>query len=238
MKPLILITHKFDEDPLGFGVGRIYSIRSNYCRAIIRAGGVPVISALGDAEAYADIADGVVFTGSSCDIDPKLYGEENRKAASCDPQLDEMELQLFNAFYKRKKPILGICRGVQLLNVALGGTLMQDIEEEVPGLTVHNLVYQKATEQHPVKAVPGSLFEKLFGQEFLTNSHHHQAVKACGKGLRPAVMTEEGVIEAVEHEELPIFGTQWHPERMTGDEQQELTDMMPLFEHFIACCQK
>ena len=238
MKPVILITHKFEEDPLPFGVGRIYSIRSNYCRAVLRAGGIPIISALGDAQDYAQIADGVIFTGSSCDIEPHRYGQENRKCALCDSVLDDMEMALFEAFIKAGKPILGICRGHQLVNVALGGTLMQDIEEEVQGLTVHAEVYRKATESHPVNAKEGSLFQKLFGGSFTTNSYHHQAIKDCGKGLLPTVMTEEGIIEAVEHESLPIFGVQWHPERMIGDEQTDLADMLPLWRHFVDLCRK
>ena len=238
MKPIILITHKFEEDPLPFGVGRIYSIRSNYCRAVERAGGIPIISALADAEDYAQMADGIVFTGSSCDIEPHRYGQENRKCALCDPVLDDMEIALFHAFMERKKPIFGVCRGIQLLNVALGGTLMQDIEEEVSGLTVHAAVYRKETESHTVTARSGSLFETILGSSFTTNSYHHQAVKDCGKGLVPTVTTEEGIIEGVEHESLPIFGVQWHPERMIGDEFTELADMMPLWRHFVSLCAK
>ena len=238
MKPVILITHKFEEDPLPFGVGKIYSIRSNYCRAVLRAGGIPIISALGNAQDYAQIADGIVFTGSSCDIEPHRYGQENRKCALCDSVLDDMEMALFDAFVEAGKPILGVCRGHQLVNVALGGTLMQDIEEEVQGLTVHAEVYRRTTESHIVMAKEGSLFQKLLGGSFTVNSYHHQAIKDCGKGLIPAVTTEEGVIEAVAHESLPILGVQWHPERMIGDEQTELTDMLPLWRHFAALCRK
>ena len=238
MKPVILITHKFEEDPLPFGVGKIYSIRSNYCRAVANAGGIPIISAMADAQEYARLADGIVFTGSSCDIEPHRYGQENRKCALCDSVLDDMELALFHSFMQHRKPIFGVCRGIQLINVALGGTLMQDIEEEVDGLTVHAEVYRKVTESHPVIAREGSLFHQILGSSFTTNSYHHQAVKNCGTGLFPAVTTEEGIIEAVEHESLPIFGVQWHPERMIGDEQQELTDMMPLWRHFISLCSR
>ena len=238
MKPVILITHKFEADPIFFGTGKIYSIRSNYCQAVEQAGGIPIISALADAEDYAQIADGIVFTGSSCDIEPHRYGQENRKSAFCDAVLDDMEFALFQSFMQRKKPILGICRGIQLINVALGGTLIQDVEEEVPNLTVHGPVYRKETVFHPVTAKDGSLLQKLFGSSFLTNSYHHQALKDCGSGLIPTVTTEEGIIEAIEHESLPILGVQWHPERMIGDEQLNLPDMLPLFRHFISLCRK
>lgn len=235
-KPIILITHKSDPDSLPFGIGRIHRLRSNYCRAIVNAGGVPIISALGDAEAYAEIADGVVFSGGGMDIDPTRYGDKKRHAANIDFEIDDMELKIFEAFYKKQKPMLGICRGIQLINVALGGNLIQDIPEEVPELTVHKVIYESDIRFHPVKATEGTVFHKLFGGEFLTNSHHHQAVKECGKGLIPSVVTEEGVIEAVEHESLPIFAVQWHPERQIGEENLRLTNMMPLFNHFVDCC--
>ena len=82
------------------------------------------------------------------------------------------------------------------------------------------------------------MLARFFGTEFITNSYHHQSILDCGKGLIPTVLTDDGIIEAVEHESRPIFGTQWHPERMIGQEQQELTDMMPLFRHFIQLCGK
>lgn len=234
MKPLILITCKPKADD--FSVGGLCYTPANYCNAIIKAGGLPVISALANAEEYANLADGIVFTGSNCDISPALYGQENRKSELCNNTLDEMELQLFKAFFERNKPILGICRGVQIINVALGGTLIQDIPAEVSALTVHGNIYRKETQFHPVKAREGSLFHKLFGANFVTNSYHHQAVKDCGKGLIPTVTTEEGIIEAVEHEVKPIIAVQWHPERTIGQEQLELTDMTPLFQHFIDLC--
>lgn len=234
MKPLILITCKPKADD--FSVGGLCYTPANYCNAIIKAGGLPVIAALADAREYADLADGIVFTGSGCDITPEVYGQENRDAVSCDRALDERELQLFHAFFASNKPVFGICRGLQLINVALGGTLIQDIPKEKAELSVHALVYQKETEFHPVQAKEGSLFHQLFGTDFTTNSYHHQAVKDCGVGLIPTVTTKDGVIEAVEHESKPIFATQWHPERMIGEEQQELADMMPIFRHFIDLC--
>lgn len=236
MKPIILITCKNRDDD--FSVGGLCYTPANYCNAVIRAGGIPLISALADAREYAQIADGILFTGSNCDITPQLYGQENHGSVSCMASLDDMELALFDAFRSAGKPIFGICRGIQLINVALGGSLIQDIAEEVQGLTVHGEVYRKTTVAHPVTAKKGSLFEKLFGSSFTANSYHHQALNACGDGLIPTVTTEEGIIEAVEHESLPILGVQWHPERMIGDEFTDLTDMMPLWRHFISLCQE
>lgn len=234
MKPLILITCKPKAD--NFSVGGLCYTPANYCNAIMQAGGLPVISALADAEEYADLADGIVFTGSNCDVSPALYGQANRKSGLCSEALDEMELKLFKAFSERNKPILGICRGMQIINVALGGTLIQDIPDKIPALTVHDKVYKEETQFHSVKAREGCLFHQLFGNDFMTNSYHHQAIKDCGTGLISTVTTEDGIIEAVEHETRPIFAVQWHPERTIGQEQLELTDMMPLFRHFVDLC--
>ncbi len=232
-KPVILITNKFETDNIPFGVGDIVGVRSNYCRAVEKAGGVPVLSALGDPEAYAELADGVLFTGGA-DVNPARYGEEALYAKGWNDQLDEMELRIFDAFYKRKKPIFGICRGIQTINVALGGTLVQDIPAQV-GISVHN---PEAPRIHPVQAAPGSAIHRLFGEEFITNTFHHESVKDCGRGLVATAKTADGVVEAVEHESLPILAVQWHPERMIGEECFDLPDMMPLFEHFVQLCSK
>lgn len=238
MKPIILITLKPEPDPHDFGIGSFYAVRSNYCRAIIRAGGIPLMDLGGEAEDYAEIADGVLFTGGRQDIVPSLYGEENRKALGCEPELDDMELKLFDAFYKKGKPMLGICRGEQLINVALGGTMVQDIPDEVPERSAHLAEEVGNIHLHTVNTMPGSVIHKLFGDELKTNSHHHQAVKVCGKGLLATGITDDGVIEAIEHESLPILGAQWHPERQIGEENPDLTNMMPLFQYFVDQCKK
>ena len=134
--------------------------------------------------------------------------------------------------------MLGICRGVQLINVALGGTLVQDIPQEIPELSVHDPIYKKVATHHPVVAEEGSLLHTLFGREFLTNSFHHQAVKDCGKDMVVTVTSTDGVIEAIEHTSPPIIGVQWHPERMIHEIDTEYPDMLPLFRHFIELCKK
>lgn len=238
MQPLILISHKFEGDPIPFGVGRIYAIRSNYCRSILAAGGTPLITAGGDPAEYARLARGIVFTGSGSDITPSLYGQENRGALGCDRELDEMELALFDAFYQAGKPILGICRGQQLINVALGGTLIQDIPTQKPEAIAHRCEDETVTTFHPVSTLPGSRMHALFGPTLLTNSYHHQAIDTLGTGLIATARTEDGIPEAIEHENLPILATQFHPERMTGEEQENCPNMLPLFRHFVDLCGK
>ena len=237
MKPVILITYKTDPDPDNFGVGKLYSQRSNYCRAIIRAGGVPVIAASADATEYAAMADGLLIPGGSNDVEPEFYGETNRKAYGCDRDIDVTELALFREFYDQNKPILGICRGHQVINVAMGGTLLQDLIEDHPMLDIHKEIVKKNTAPvHTVKTMSNSLLNQLFGDTVTTNSHHHQAVKDCGTGMFVSAMSEDGIVEAIQHETLPIFGIQWHPERMIGEENLNLTNMEPLFKSFIDRC--
>ena len=238
MKPVILISHKFEKDPIPFGVGRILCIRSNYCRSIQNAGGTPLITAGGDPEAYAALADGILFTGSGSDISPALYGQENNGALGCDAELDEMELKLFEAFYKAGKPILGVCRGQQLINVALGGTLYQDAPSQHPGIGTHRSDDETVNTFHTVKTLPGSRMEALFGPELRTNSYHHQAIQNLAPGLIATAKADDGIIEAIEHESRPILAVQFHPERLIGEEQPECANMLPLFRHFIELCSK
>ena len=236
MKPIILITNKFEVDTIPFGVGRICTIRSNYCNSIREAGGTPLITALGDAEEYAQLADGILFTGSSSDISPNLYDQENQGSMCCDNELDEMEMKLFQAFYKLGKPILGICRGHQLINVALGGTIIQDIATQKPDAIPHRGESDTDNRFHAVTTQPGSVIGQLFGPEFVSNTYHHQAVDQLGKGLQATAVTEDGIVEALEHTSAPILSVQFHPERMIGQEDNGAANMLPLFRYFVDLC--
>jgi len=237
MKPVILITHNYAKDPNNFGVGRYIRIKENFVNAILKAGGVPILSAHGDAEAYARIADGVLFSGGS-DVNPVHYGEKPYKEdCHYSDERDEAELAIFDSFYKLKKPMLGICRGMQIINVAMGGSLIQDMASAVER-SAHKQSLFPDKPAHYVKSVEGSKMRQLFGEEFIVNTHHHQAVKTCAPGLRATAFTDEGIVEAVEHESLPILAAQWHPERMIGEENFEMENMMPLFEYFVELCKK
>ena len=237
MKPVILITNNYAVDPNNFGVGRYIRVKENFVNAILKAGGVPILSAHGDADTYARIADGVMFTGGS-DINPVHYGEKPYKEGlSYVDERDEMEIAICKSFYELKKPMLGVCRGIQTINVALGGTLVQDIPTMVE-LSAHKQSLFPDKSAHYVRSAEGSAMRKLFGEEFIVNTHHHQSVRDCAPGFRVTAVTDEGVIEAIEHESLPIIGTQWHPERMIGEENFEMENMMPLFEYFVDLCRK
>ncbi len=236
MKPAVLLTQKYKEDADHFGDGVIYCLKSSYAQAISRAGGAPLLSAGGDPEEYARLADGIIFTGG-IDIEPIRYGQKTlTETVVFDRNLDEMEIRLYQAFASRKKPIFGICRGIQTINVAAGGTLWQDITVQLNSPDDHRTEKLREKNAHWVQTTPGSLIGKLIGDRAPTNSYHHQAVRDCAPGFQATARTADGVIEAIEHRTLPIFAVQWHPERMIGDERGDLPDMSSLFRHFVSIC--
>ncbi len=160
----------------------------------------------------------LLLTGGK-DIHPARYGMEDR-AALCklEPERDELEFALFEAAQEAKKPILGICRGCQLINVALGGTLYVDIPEELPAALEHRKVKGQDSE-HLIAVVGGSLLFKISTEvEGTVNSAHHQAIHQLGRGLRAVAYSPDQIIEAIEWESLYgsnfLLGVQWHPERM------------------------
>jgi len=178
----------------------------NYARAVRQAGGVPRFSlSLADAEGCG----GLLLPGGG-DLDPALYGQPDRGSNPPDPALDALEQALLRRFTAGRKPVLGICRGCQAVNVFFGGTLHQDI----PG---HSRVGGR-DRLHRVTAAEGSLSRRLFGPACTVNSAHHQAVDRLGEGLAAEAWAEDGVVEALRHEALPVWGLQWHPERLPAGE--------------------
>lgn len=148
---------------------------------------------------------------------PALYGEELKyDFVITDPLRDDLEWKLIKAFVDRKKPIFGICRGVQVLNAYFGGTLYQDIPDELGGEHAKGVC-------HPVTLKKDSILGRLFGESLEINSYHHQALKDLGKDLTAVAWSDangHSIVEAVEHVSLPIWAVQWHPERMTGPAHQ------------------
>ena len=184
-----------------------------YCSAVLRAGGEP-------CAAYSPAPDpgcaGLLLCGGG-DLDPALFGQEDRGSHPPDPVQDRAELALVRYYLRAGKPILG-CRGMQVLNVALGGTLIQDLP---PAQTQRHLGQGDQDQIHPISLAPGGFLEKLYGGSLTVNSWHHQAVDRLGEGLVPSAWAAEGVLEALELRDKPVFGVQFHPERMdparTGD---------------------
>ena len=193
-----------------------------YVTALEGAGLIPLIipplSNLGAASAILDSVSGLVLTGGG-DIDPSIYGEKrHEKVHSVDPERDRTEAALITEAKERGTPVLAICRGIQMLNVALGGTLVQDISSECNTSIVHDDGGPRDSRSHEVAIEPGSLISKAVGAERCTvNSFHHQSVKDVGDGLRITARSPDGVIEGLESsdEDWWVLAVQWHPEEMT-----------------------
>lgn len=178
--------------------------------------------------------DGLVLPGGG-DINPARYHEEDKGSGHADDDLDDLQFRAADRFIKAGKPIFGICRGHQLLNVLFGGTLIQDLADK----RIHSkLSLEEPDKLHPGKAVKGSWICGLYGEEFVMNSAHHQAVGIPGRGLAgDAVCACDGVVEAMHHESLPIWSVQWHPERMSLSFRKEGTaDGMDVFRFFLGKC--
>lgn len=216
---------------VGLSCGRSESgantLGTAYTDAILQAGGLPLVfpTVADEAAARELIAsvDGIVLTGGP-DFDPAIYGEEIlNETVEIDPVRDRSDLLLARAALDSGKPILAICRGGQLMNIVLGGTLYQDIPTQVPDTLRHG-----GGAIHMIGVEPGSTLYRLFGKDSLeVNSYHHQAVKDPAPGIRITARSPDGLVEAYETDQ--IFATQFHPERMA----QADTAWLGLFRHFI-----
>lgn len=209
---------------------------ADYLESIKRAGGEPVELHY-DRNTPAEVvrrSDGIMLTGGG-DVDPALYGEEPHSTfQASEPGRDEYEIALVREAIKADLPIFAICRGMQLLNVALGGTLVQDIPSMVNGALHHSIPEPRYHIAHEVWVPSGSLLfqlmkEKLDGESCQVNSRHHQAVKQVAAGWEISGTAPDGVIEAIEQPgEIFRLAVQWHPENFfrTGE-------FRPLFEGFV-----
>lgn len=198
----------------------------NYVSAVESCGGEAVL----DYTEKIENLDGLLLCGGN-DVHPSFYGQEINGARSFDVERDEREMRYAKAFIHTGKPIFGICRGMQLLNTALGGTLIQDISDQET-----HTPKDKLDLIHPAR-VSGTL-QRLYGEEMTVNSFHHQAIDILGEGL-VVNATHNGTIEGIEHTHKPFLGVQFHPERMCLEHKQEcLSDGSILFSHFIEICRK
>ena len=164
------------------------------------------LTALGAEVSYTDpeTCDGLVLPGGG-DVDPSLYGQENQGSRGIDAERDAREISVLRYFWEHNKPVLGICRGCQVINVAFGGSLHQDIPGH--GRTDGQDHQHKASTEDP-------FLRAIYGERFVVNSAHHQSVDRLGEGLTAVQWADDGTIEAIRHESLPVFAVQWHPERL------------------------
>jgi putative glutamine amidotransferase len=209
--------------PSNFGDVSMDLYVSAYAAAVFEAGGLPVHLPVDvDPGEYAGRLDGVLLPGGT-DVDPALYGE----AALTDMypperERDDYEAALLDGAIATATPVLGICRGLQLINVHLGGSLHQHIPEHA------RYDVGPAAETHDVTFVPDSVLGAMYGERLAVNSLHHQTVKALADGLHATATSPDGEVEGIEHATLPIVAVQWHPEMMTGRSSD------PLFAWLVA----
>lgn len=238
-RPLIGITSRRDQTTSPV-VLPTYALSQSYVKAVILAGGAPLMIPLGpDADQLRSIyegLDGILLSGGG-DISPAHYHEDTHESVwGIDPDRDAVEFTLARWALDEGKPLLAVCRGIQVVNVAAGGSLYQDISTQVPDAIEHVYFpgYPRNYIAHRVHLVPGSLLGRIVGSEEIgVNSLHHQAAKVVAPGLIPVAQAPDGVIEGLEKPDHPFaLGVQWHPE--------ELTDQAPMrriFEAFVSAAQ-
>lgn len=234
-KPIIGIVGNLLIDQGGMfpGYERAY-VNKDYVKSVEKAGGAPVILPLvSDYEVVKiqiEAMDSIIISGGF-DVNPLIYGEEpSQKQGFLCPERDEYDLMVIKAAMELNKPILGICRGLQILNVALGGTMYQDLSLIEGCYIKHVQESRPEVAGHTVKVEEGTKLYSIFGEKIITNSFHHQAIKDLAPGFKVAARAKDGVIEAIEKEEGFVVGIQWHPEMMAGKDNEL---MLSLFEEFV-----
>lgn len=230
MKPIIGIT-TFEEEVKGY-----HTLNTNYINAVFAAGGIPIsipiINDEEDYDYYVNLIDGIIFSGG-IDVSPLSYGENPIKEVKFLSSVrDKYEFGLLKRAYEKKLPILGICRGCQLINVFLGGTLYQDINEQVPNALGHCPGPHLLEEiYHTINIKEGTKLHSIFGKDKIyVNSYHHQSINKLGENLKITAVSEDGIIEAIEAtDERFLIGVQFHPEAL----QKKYPEFQRIFKELI-----
>ncbi|KYO66837.1 gamma-glutamyl-gamma-aminobutyrate hydrolase family protein [Thermovenabulum gondwanense] len=227
MRPKIALTSSYIEEKAVLNEG--------YYLAVEKAGGIPFITPPLEEVTLQEIlefVDGVLITGGP-DVDPLLFGEDPvKELGEVSPARDKAEIFLVKEAFNRGLPVMGICRGIQVINVALGGSLYQDLPSQLKGSIKHSQSAPRWYATHTVKVQKGTiLFEIFNSEEVKVNSFHHQAIKNISPNLKAVAYAPDGVVEAVEavSQDKFILGLQWHPEGMW---QKDPVQLKP-FERFI-----
>ncbi len=238
-KPLIGIVASFyvnrDNEPLS-----TQSVSRDYVRGIIKAGGMPMIIPVQEKspmfDNYEEMMDGLLLTGGG-DITPSVYGaEKHEKTGFTDLNKDVLEIELTRKMMEAGKPVFGICRGFQVINVALGGTMYQDILTSGKGW--HNHAGEMAFRSRPLHSIKidrDTRMFRVFGKEEIeVNSFHHQALDRIGEGLKITAVSDDGIPEALEHENGKVWGVEFHPENMFD----AYPEFLGLFRSFVEDCER
>ncbi len=207
-------------------------VSNDYFNSVIIVDGSPLMIPLSQAkEAIEDVVclcDGVILTGG-VDINPRRYHQDIMPCCGeISDDRDEYEYLLIEACINHHKPILGICRGIQILNVYFGGTLCQDVYQNKQAIK-HGQSGSRGKGCHEIDIEKDSFLYHLWGEKAFVNSYHHQAVDELGEGFKAVAHAHDGVVEAIEHDTYPIYGVQFHPEIMSSTDE----DMKALFDWFV-----
>jgi len=214
--PIIGFTLDYETTP-GYSKMPWYAIRDNYTASVARYGATPIAlpHEVAQVEHYLDLLDGLVITGGNFDAPPEMYGEEVKsERVETKPRRTQFEWAITKGCIERKIPIFGICGGEQLLNVILGGTLIQHIPDSVENALPHEQPNPRSEPGHEVEVREGTLLHDILGTtKIAVNSAHHQAINKPAPHTLVSALAPDGVIEAIEYRDHPFcLGVQWHPE--------------------------
>lgn len=219
------------EEPGGYSKFPWLALRENYAQAVAAAGGLPILlpPQADSIEAYLDLLGGLIVSGGAFDIDPALFGASERHATvTTKDARTAFELAMTRGALARGLPVLGICGGQQLLHVALGGTLIQHIPDEIPQALAHEQPNPRDEPGHTVRILPGTRLHAIVGvDEMAVNSAHHQAAKDVPLALRISAVADDGMIEAIEVPDKRFcIGVQWHPEFALSEGDRKLFEAL------------
>ncbi len=219
-KPIIAVTMRIH--------GKQYVVNQDYIDAFQEAGAICLLlvpQGKKELEILLDGVDGICIPGGM-DVDPSRYNQSNRQSDPIESEIDQLDLDVLDIAKEREIPVFGICRGLQIINVAWGGTLIQDLPKDLIDHTFSSKNNQR-DKGHPIQIeTVGTLF-LLFGHETEVNTYHHQGIDRLGEGLKVVARAPDGMIEAIEAPN--VIAVQWHPERMAEHR---------LFEYFVNMCRK
>ncbi|MBU3101607.1 gamma-glutamyl-gamma-aminobutyrate hydrolase family protein [Clostridium sp. DSM 17811] len=215
------------------GIEKSY-VNNDYIESVLLAGGVPLIIPVNSDEdvirTQIDLSDGIIISGGY-DVNPIEYGEEpSQKSGFIYPKVDEFYLKAVKYAIDNGKSVLGICKGIQILNVLYGGTIYQDLSELDGCYIKHMQSSKRDVPTHSVYIKEDSILVNILGDKVLTNSFHHQCLKNVGHGFKVTGTSKDGVIEAIEGDQAPfVLGVQWHPEMMMKSSQA----MLNIFKELV-----